>query len=336
MRSPKVTFVIATYNADKFLGACLTSIRDQTYPKASMETLIVDGGSEDRTLEIARAYRTAVLPNPRKVAEFGKATGIQKSNADYIVIMDADNELSHEDWLARQVSAMESNPSLIGMDPIYLPKDRDFWINRYCARLQLEDPFIRYLALLKRNALFTLGFGCRVYHVHTEKYPIFGSNGFLWRASTLKDILGNRDRYDEADVAARAMEGGLRDIGVIPEIGVYHHHVRSLREFIGKRLRRGREFLNRRQTQSTWTEKYSKKEMYRAALLCGSFIHPSIEAYHEWKKNHDWVWALHPFICFVTIASYAWVALTFSLFRKKESNLPKSPCTYDTNPTSSV
>src|SRR5690606_36663119 len=53
--APLVSFVIAARNAERYLPVCLRRIRQQTYPQSSIEILVVDGGSTDRTCEIATA-----------------------------------------------------------------------------------------------------------------------------------------------------------------------------------------------------------------------------------------------------------------------------------------
>jgi len=50
---PKVSVIIVTFNADKFLQTCLSSIYHQSYP--NIEIVIMDGGSTDGTLNIIRA-----------------------------------------------------------------------------------------------------------------------------------------------------------------------------------------------------------------------------------------------------------------------------------------
>jgi glycosyltransferase involved in cell wall biosynthesis len=50
--TPRISIVMATYNAEKFLPRCLDNIRQQTYD--NLELIIADGGSKDRTVEILR------------------------------------------------------------------------------------------------------------------------------------------------------------------------------------------------------------------------------------------------------------------------------------------
>lgn len=51
---PKVSIIVAAYNAEKYLDRCLRSIADQTMP--DFEAIIVDDGSTDGTARIAQSY----------------------------------------------------------------------------------------------------------------------------------------------------------------------------------------------------------------------------------------------------------------------------------------
>jgi glycosyltransferase involved in cell wall biosynthesis len=79
MEYPFISVVIPTYNSEKTLEMCLESIANQDYPKDKIEIIIADGGSIDRTLEIARRYTDKIFNNPLKTGEAGKAVGVKKS-----------------------------------------------------------------------------------------------------------------------------------------------------------------------------------------------------------------------------------------------------------------
>ena len=51
---PRVSVITPTYNHESFIGACIKSVIEQTFP--DWEMIIVDDGSTDRTSEIARKY----------------------------------------------------------------------------------------------------------------------------------------------------------------------------------------------------------------------------------------------------------------------------------------
>src|SRR5205807_3017874 len=48
MPQPKISILIATFNASRHLAGCLENIRRQTYPHR--EVIVADGGSTDSTL----------------------------------------------------------------------------------------------------------------------------------------------------------------------------------------------------------------------------------------------------------------------------------------------
>ena len=55
-----VTIMIATFNSEKLLPRTLDALKAQTYPAELMEILIIDGGSNDTTRDIAKKYDGSV------------------------------------------------------------------------------------------------------------------------------------------------------------------------------------------------------------------------------------------------------------------------------------
>src|SRR3989304_4830046 len=113
---PFVSFVIPTYNAQKYLDKCLVSIERQDYPRDRMETFVIDGGSNDETLSIAKKYDVKILKNPYRDAESGKSIGIQASKGEIIALVDADNELVEKYWLRSMVKPLVENLSIFGVE----------------------------------------------------------------------------------------------------------------------------------------------------------------------------------------------------------------------------
>ena len=90
---PFVSIIVPTRNEEKYIGACLTSFVNQTYPKDKFELLVIDGLSSDRTLEIVHSYddqlNVRVMSNPRVKHVFAFNYGIKESKGDYFVIVSA-------------------------------------------------------------------------------------------------------------------------------------------------------------------------------------------------------------------------------------------------------
>ncbi len=320
---PFVSFIIASYNAQKHLEKCLSAIRKQQYPQERIEILLVDAGSTDNTLEIAKPFEVKVINNPYHVAEFAKSIGIQQAGGKYIVILDADNEIVQKDWLAKNILPLENDSSLVGMDSVFLVKKDDFLVNRYCALLGLEDPLVRYMADLASNADIERLDGYSVYKIRKGRYPIFGSNGFIWRKKIFSEIKSYLPRYDEAEFCIKVVEQGYDKIGFVSEVGVYHHHLENIWQFMGKRFRRGQEFISRKLVVKdakknetfVWLDKYSKWEFLQSVFLCVSFFYPAYESIRGYLKSRDVAWFLHPFLAFSTVMVYGLLFIKFMIWR---------------------
>ena len=89
----KVTLYIPTYNAEKTLRKCLESVFSQTYPL--WEILLVDDGSSDNTVEIARQYNVKIIQHQEnKGISVTRNTAISHSNGDFLAGVDSDVTLS--------------------------------------------------------------------------------------------------------------------------------------------------------------------------------------------------------------------------------------------------
>jgi cellulose synthase/poly-beta-1,6-N-acetylglucosamine synthase-like glycosyltransferase len=89
-----VTVVIPCRNEDRFIAKCLDSVLANDYPKDQLETLVVDGMSEDYTREIVRKYEdlypfVKVVENPKKIIPAAMNIGIRTARGDIIVKIDA-------------------------------------------------------------------------------------------------------------------------------------------------------------------------------------------------------------------------------------------------------
>ncbi len=129
-----VTIVIPTKNSARFLGACLASIRKQTYKP--IQILLVDSGSTDETKQVAKEYKAEMLlhnPNVRKgtfEAPHKRNYGAVKAKGEYVYYVDADMELSPT-VVAEAVALTQKHAAVI------LPEE-SFGIGIWAQAKQLE------------------------------------------------------------------------------------------------------------------------------------------------------------------------------------------------------
>lgn len=81
---PRISIAIPTYNEEANINACLESIRSQNYPEDKIEIFVIDGGSTDKTIEIAQQYAfVTVLANPERDTHIGKMIGLQAATGEF-------------------------------------------------------------------------------------------------------------------------------------------------------------------------------------------------------------------------------------------------------------
>jgi glycosyltransferase involved in cell wall biosynthesis len=93
MEKSMVSVVIPTLNSEKTIEKCLKSVKTQTYP--SIEIIVVDGGSNDKTPEIANKYCDKFFDVNIKSRTYQTNFGAEKSLGKYIYRLDSDIVLSN-------------------------------------------------------------------------------------------------------------------------------------------------------------------------------------------------------------------------------------------------
>lgn len=90
-----LSVVLITYNEESNLARTLTSVAPLVADGAS-EIIIVDSASTDRTVEIAQSFGAKLFNEPWKGFSAQKNSAIEKASGDWILSLDADEELSPE------------------------------------------------------------------------------------------------------------------------------------------------------------------------------------------------------------------------------------------------
>lgn len=87
-----LSVVLATYNEEQNLADCLQSVKN-----LANEIIIVDGGSKDNTVEIAKRFGALVIitDNP-PIFHINKQKAIDKATKEWVLQLDADERVSQE------------------------------------------------------------------------------------------------------------------------------------------------------------------------------------------------------------------------------------------------
>ena len=110
-RLPKVSVIIPTYNASKFIAETIKSVLAQTYRDS--EVIVVDDGSTDNTAEIVRSFGNQVRYIYKKNGGPGSArnVGVKNANGEYLTFLDHD-DLWLPEKLELQTQVLDSQPEI--------------------------------------------------------------------------------------------------------------------------------------------------------------------------------------------------------------------------------
>ena len=107
---PLVSVVIPVFNGEKTIQETIESVLNQTI--TDFELLVINDGSQDRTVEIAECIsdsRIQVFSYPNAGQSTSRNRGIELAKGDYISFIDAD-DLWTPDKLEAQLKALQANP----------------------------------------------------------------------------------------------------------------------------------------------------------------------------------------------------------------------------------
>lgn len=120
-----ISVIIPVYNAEKTIEQCVNSILNQTY--AYTEILLINDGSIDNSSKIcnnlSNQYDSVrVIHQSNKGPNAARNIGIQNSNGEYIVFVDADDEFYSNTTLADNIKFFEKDDKI---DIVSFPQYRE-------------------------------------------------------------------------------------------------------------------------------------------------------------------------------------------------------------------
>jgi glycosyltransferase involved in cell wall biosynthesis len=215
---PKVSFIIPTLNSERTLERCLKSIVAQEYP--SIEIIIVDGGSTDNTIDIAKRYNTHIFKFKGRLGA-ARQLGVDHSSGELIANWDSDIYIPDKGWLRRAVQTLLSYPNASTL-----------WVrNTYPP-----DSTIVQKAFLWYGWEMMLNFA-------KKGRGFWGGGNSIFRKQMIEEVGGFDTEDDTGEDFNLAKNLSLKGYKVIVYNDyVYHDTFRSLSELLRKDVRRARNF----------------------------------------------------------------------------------------------
>lgn len=314
MKYPAISIILPTFNEEKRIEKCLTSIRKQNYPKNKIELIVVDDRSKDKTVEIARVFGAKVISSGTHHIERSKSLGLEKALNEYIFFIDADNVLTSDNWFRDCIKIFNKNREVVGVQSLrFLYKKNDTLPNRYCALFGINDPFVYYLGkrgllktienkwlysgtLLKEdNKYFLVNF-------NLDNLPTVGSQGYM----TKKSLLLKTDwkpYFFHLDSVYDLVSLGYTQFAFI-KYDIEHDYSDTFVDMF-KKLRRNIVLYLKYRKLRRYKYRVNPLKYLLIIIAMSTFIIPLIDSFRGYFKKKDPAWFLHPIICFGVVIIYS-------------------------------
>jgi GT2 family glycosyltransferase len=213
-----------------------------------VDVVIVDGGSTDETIDIARRFEVErILENELKTGEAGKALGLKAAEGDLLLSLDSDNVVAGSDWLRRMVEPF-ADPDVWSAQPLrWEYRRQDHFITRWAALTGVGDPLALYVGNYDRYSHLTGRWtdyphqaeqreGWLRVKVDPRWVPTIGANGYLVRREALEQVALD-DYFFDVDFAYDLVQLGLDTIALV-DVPIRQYFSHSVSGFYLKTRRR--------------------------------------------------------------------------------------------------
>jgi glycosyltransferase involved in cell wall biosynthesis len=249
----RLSVIIPTLNEEKMIGQCLESLAESCFPSDRFEIILVDNGSTDHTLEIARSFsarlRLTILQRPGVNISGLRNLGAAAAKGEVLAFLDADCSIP-ANWMEKATLHLASGDAgIIGGD-YEIPQN-----SRWVARVW---------------------FGV-AYAPKEGEVTFVPSGNMLMKSSTFMQIGGFNEAIktsEDCELCFRAREAGF-SVRLIREIAVTHWSTpQSLLEFYRREVWHGTHvakvfFQNVRAMTNFWAVAFAA---YMLACVVGALI----------------------------------------------------------------
>lgn len=325
------TIVMPTYNSERTIEKALKSIRDQKFDQNQIEILVIDGGSTDRTIEIAERFGAVIIPNEERVPEAAKRLGYQYAKGTWIIKQDSDEVYVTDSQLMRKKRFIEKNPDVYCLLSDKLLAGKKCGIS--CAYLNYcGDPFSYIVYNLrgsivsqnKRYLLRKSKYGNVYRYQKGDPYPIGDGGCTAFHIKKYREWF--KERYDSQEYVNLSTQKIIDQTGLagcIPDDNIYHYSKADLKTYLRKVRFKIHFNLNGTNAlgyaaKAECDTSYSRRK-WVFVLYALSIVFPAVDAVRMARHNKDCSFLLHFMYTYYVLIVTA-VEVLRKVFKKDKGN----------------
>lgn len=123
----RISVIVPAHNEERFIGACLESIQQQTHP--DVEIIVVCDACTDATIDIVRAAGLEPIEVHNRSTGLTLNAGLQRVTGDYFMCMGGDDTFVSRDGLRVLAESLERDPvDVLGFGSFFGPRLASQWI----------------------------------------------------------------------------------------------------------------------------------------------------------------------------------------------------------------
>lgn len=317
-----ISIITCLYNGDTDIWKkTLEGIKKQQYPKKFIEHIVMDGGSKNQFIQLARSYGSKVIVRKDlcdKVLVRMKL-GILKAKGDLILFLEPDNIIPDSGWLRKMVRPFTENKNIVGTFSMYNTYEENMpMLTKYSALIGVNDPLVYYLGKSEKMPRFETKYKIGEIIDEKEDYyivrfkaanlPVLGDNGHMVKRKLIIPEAKKMKQFYHTDVFLNLLTRGHDTYGVVKNT-IIHFTGSDWLTFFKKRTLYKSQFYDNNASVRTYfvLDKRSRKDLWNTAkfiffsLTFFQTIYFSIKGFLKIKEP---AWFLHPIACFLAVLFY--------------------------------
>lgn len=154
MPEPILSVIMPVYNAERYVGAAIESILQQTFP--NLELIIIDDGSLDNSVEKIHSFKDDRIRltknNSNRGIVYSRNRGLLMAKGEYIGMLDAD-DIAYPEKFKEQIYFLEQNKDfgMVGSWARFIDEGGNFMLGSW--KLKASPEMIPSIMLFKNYFL---------------------------------------------------------------------------------------------------------------------------------------------------------------------------------------
>lgn len=301
----KISFIVITFNNSKSLNRTLLSIRKQDYPKEKIEIIVVDNGSTDDTVKVAKSFGAKVIMNIKDDLYRSLSIAYHAASGPLVYQLDQDEELRHPTFLKKMLKPFEEDDSIGASFTRNYPNKNMSWITRFLSYHPAQlDPLYEYFSPSLQETIVEDRDGYFLCSFSLSKVP--GCGHLIYKLEFLKKSpTWNQKYFSDQETLSGIIAAGFTKFAYVPDAGYYHYHADSLSHLLSKRIRnlKGHYLKVESPYKWKWFDTASFKGIAKIIIwivYANLFIPATIRGIFRAIKFRDYVLLAEPIVAIAT------------------------------------